>query len=134
MNKKVVQQRAEKTNKLVIANFQVRDTDRLISFHEAAKEVDRTLVMNLKQAYLLDLFKKSGVVAPRLDDDNIRIYVPRKDWGVFRDNRFSTKIQFEDYDKWGGNTSNMQMQSLHKIFERAKNRTFSVVISLNLKS
>ena len=72
----------------------------MISFHEAAKQVDRALVINPKQAYLLDLFKKSGVDAPRINDDHIRIYIPRKDWGVFRDDRFSKKIQFEDYDKW----------------------------------
>jgi ribonuclease J len=57
-------------------------------------------VINLKQAYLLELFKKSGITPLRIDDDHIRVYVPRKKWGVFRDDRFSEKIQLEDYKNW----------------------------------
>ena len=90
----------ERTENLVVVNFPIRDTDRMISFHEVAKATDRALVINLRQAYLLKLFEESGIPAPRIDDEHIRIYIPRKGWGVFRDERFPKKIQYEDYDRW----------------------------------
>jgi ribonuclease J len=98
--KEVAKERVEKTDGLVVANFPARDTDRMQSFFEVAKQTDRTLVINLKQAYLLELFSKSGLGTPRIDDEDIRIYIPRKKWGVYRDDRFSEKIQREDYDYW----------------------------------
>ncbi len=98
--KKVAQDRVQKTDGLIVANFPVRDTDRMQSFFEVAKQTDRALVINLKQAYLLELFRKSGIATPQIDDDHIRIYVPRKTWGVYKDDRFSEKIQREDYDYW----------------------------------
>jgi ribonuclease J len=98
--KKVAQDRVQKTDGLIVVNFPVRDTDRMQSFFEVAKQTDRALVINLKQAYLLELFRKSGIATPRIDDDHIRIYVPRKTWGVYKDDRFSEKIQREDYDYW----------------------------------
>ena len=36
----------------VIVNFPVRDLDRLLTFHNVAQAADRTLVVNLKQAYM----------------------------------------------------------------------------------
>lgn len=98
--KKVAHDRVQKTDGLIVANFPVRDTDRMQSFFEVAKQTDRALIINLKQAYLLELFRKSGIATPRIDDDHIRIYVPRKTWGVYKDDRFSEKIQREDYDYW----------------------------------
>jgi ribonuclease J len=98
--KEVAKKRVDKTDKLVIVNFPVRDTDRMQSFFQVAKQTDRSLVINLKQAYLLELFRNSGIDTPRIDDDHIRIYVPRKGWGVLKDDRFSEKIQREDYEYW----------------------------------
>jgi ribonuclease J len=70
------------------------------SFFQVAQQTDRALVINLKQAYLLELFKASGIATPRIDDDHIRVHIPRKTWGVWKDDRFSEKIQREDYDYW----------------------------------
>jgi ribonuclease J len=98
--KEVAKERVDKTDGLVVANFPVRDTDRMQSFFQVARQTDRALVINLKQAYLLELFRKSGIPTPRIDDEQIRIYVPRKTWGVYGDDRFSEKIQREDYDYW----------------------------------
>ena len=98
--KEVAKERVEKTNGLVVVNFPVRDTDRMQSFFQVAQQTDRALVINLKQAYLLELFRESGIATPRIDDDNIRIYIPRKTWGVYKDDRFSEKIQLQDYDYW----------------------------------
>ena len=98
--KEVAKERVDKTKGLVVANFPVRDTDRMQSFFQVAQQTDRALVINLKQAYLLELFRASGIGTPRIDDDHIRIYIPRKTWGVFEDDRFSEKIQLQDYDYW----------------------------------
>ena len=98
--KEVAKERVEKTNGLVVVNFPVRDTDRMQSFFQVAEQTDRALVINLKQAYLLELFRESGIGTPRIDDDHIRVYIPRKTWGVYKDDRFSEKIQLQDYDYW----------------------------------
>jgi ribonuclease J len=98
--KEVAKERAEKTNGLVVVNFPVRDTDRMQSFYQVAQQTDRALVINLKQAYLLELFRASGIATPKIDDDHLRVYIPRKTWGVYKDDRFSEKIQREDYDYW----------------------------------
>lgn len=58
--KEVAKERVEKTNGLVVVNFPVRDTDRMQSFFQVAQQTDRALVINLKQAYLLELFKEVG--------------------------------------------------------------------------
>jgi ribonuclease J len=50
--------------------------------------------------YLLELFKESAIGTPRIDEDDIRVYIPRKTWGVYKDDRFSEKIQLQDYDYW----------------------------------
>jgi len=92
--------KVDETNELVVVNFPVRDTDRMISFHEVAKQTGRSLVVNLKQAYLLDLFERSGIRAPRLSDEHIRVYIPRKSWGVYGDERFPDNIQLQDYARW----------------------------------
>ncbi|MEM2918857.1 MAG: MBL fold metallo-hydrolase [Candidatus Altiarchaeota archaeon] len=98
--KEKVLERVEKTKNLVVVNFPIRDTERMLSFHRVAKETNRALVINLKQAYLLKLFENSGISAPKIDDENIRIYIPRKGWGVFRDERFDDRIQQQDYEYW----------------------------------
>jgi ribonuclease J len=98
--KEVAKERVDKTKGLVVVNFPVRDTDRMQSFYQVAQQTDRALVITLKQAYLLELFRESGVTTPRIDDDHIRIYIPRKTWGVYNDDRFSEKIQLQDYDYW----------------------------------
>jgi hypothetical protein len=40
-----------------------------------------------------------GIATPSIDDDHVRMYIPRN-WGVCKDDRFSAKIQREDYDYW----------------------------------
>jgi ribonuclease J len=69
---------------LVIVNFPVRDLDRLLTFYNVAKDNDRTLVVNLKQAYLLKLFSGKGY--PELND--VGVYLPRRGWGLIADDSF----------------------------------------------
>jgi ribonuclease J len=98
--KAVAKERVDKTKGLAVVNFPIRDTDRMQSFYQVAQQTNRALVINLKQAYLLELFRQSGITTPRIDDDHLRVYIPRKTWGVYKDDRFSEKIQREDYDYW----------------------------------
>jgi len=94
-----------KTKGLVVCTYPTRDLDRLLSFYNATKESERDLVIDLKQAYLLKLFQDSDQwkgVFPRADDKRIKVYLPRKKWGlVGKDASYWTEKQLlEDYDKW----------------------------------
>ena len=86
--------------KIVVANWPVRDTDRMLSFYKASKENDRKLIISMKQAYLLDLLRAADADIPSIDDDHIRIHIPRKGWGIFNDERYPDYMQEQDYDKW----------------------------------
>ena len=94
---------------LVIVNFPIRDIDRLLTFYKVAKGTDRTLVVNLKQAYLLKLF--SGRDYPELED--VEVYIPKRGWGLIGTNSFvcydgewlcssdvDSNHKFSDYKKW----------------------------------
>jgi ribonuclease J len=94
-----------KAEKLVVCSFPTRDLDRLLSFYNAAKEAGRELVIDMKQAYLLKLFQTSEwwkKVYPAPDDRHIRIYIPRKTWGLLgKDLEYWTdKLLCEDYKEW----------------------------------
>ena len=89
-----------KTENLVIVNIQIRDIDRLNTFYLSAKDNNRLLTINLKQAYLLDLLEKNDVLAPRLNDRIIRIYLPRKTWGLICRDDYPENIKLQDYVTW----------------------------------
>jgi ribonuclease J len=93
------------TKNLVVISYPTRDLDRLLSFYNAAKETGRNLVIDLKQAYLLKLFQDSETcknMYPKIEDEVIQIYVPRKSWGlVDKDVEYWTEKQIlGDYDIW----------------------------------
>jgi hypothetical protein len=73
------------TESLVVCSYPTRDLDRLLSFYNAAKELGRDLVIDLKQAYILKLFQRSDnwrTIYPKPDDRKIKIYIPKKGWGL----------------------------------------------------
>ena len=113
--KEIAKERVDKTKGLVVVNFPVRDTDRMQSFFQVAQQTDRALVINLKQAYLLELFRASGIATPRVDDEHIRVYIPRKTWGVYKDDRFSEKIQREDYDYWAVSYTHLTLPTIYSV-------------------
>jgi ribonuclease J len=93
-------QASSKSKGLSICNWSVRDTDRMLSFLNAAKKLDRKLAISLKQAYLLDELEQIGVkLAPTLDDDSIELYASRKSWGLIGSG-CDGKLLNEDYDTW----------------------------------
>jgi len=74
-----------KTKNLVVTTFYGRDIDRIRNFYNVAKENDRKFVVSLKTAHLLNKLKddpKLNVPDP-LNDENIKIYVPRKKSGCY---------------------------------------------------
>ena len=93
------------TENLVICNYPPRDLDRLLSIYNAVKETSRYFVIDLKQAYLLKLFQNSEKwkgVYPSPNDKNIKIYIPRRGWGLIdKDINIWTKKQvLQDYLNW----------------------------------
>lgn len=93
------------TKNLVVCSYPTRDLDRLLSFYNAAVKCNRDLVIDLKQAYILKLFQTSESfkgIYPSPDDKRIKIYIPRKVWGlIVKDISYWTKKQLlADYDNW----------------------------------
>jgi len=83
---------------LAVCGYPMRDLDRLESLHLAARAADRTLVVDLKQAYLLDLFETHLPGAyPRLDE--VGIFVNRGSWGLI-DKGYPDEALAKDYDGW----------------------------------
>ena len=89
------------TPELAVVNFPARDTDRLISFLNVAKANGRKLAIESRIAYLLELLKgKDSIRVPSIDDENIRIYLMRKSWGLVDRHDYPEEIRKGDYDKW----------------------------------
>ena len=93
------------TENLVVCSYPTRDLDRLLSFYNAAKQSGRDLVIDLKQAYILKLFQSSDnwrTIYPKPDDNRIKIYIPKKGWGLIDKDRdyWGKKLLLEDYDNW----------------------------------
>jgi ribonuclease J len=94
-----------KSKGLTVCNWPVRDTDRMISFLKASKKVDKTLTVDLKQAYLVDQLREcecDEVALPEKDDENLAVYAMRKTWGVIGSD-WADRIIRADYDKWERN-------------------------------
>jgi ribonuclease J len=89
-----------KSRGLSVCNWPVRDTDRLISFLNAAKRMDKILTISLKQAYLIEqLSKCKDSIVPKLKDKNLALYAMRKDWGLIGTDCEKRLIR-ADYDVW----------------------------------
>jgi ribonuclease J len=95
----------DKTTQLAVCTYPPRDLDRILSFYKAARESGRDLVIDLKQAYLLGLFQASEKCKgeyPGPDDKHIKIYLPRKNWGLIDKDVgvWSQKQRDADYRVW----------------------------------
>jgi ribonuclease J len=85
---------------LIVADWPVRDTDRMLSFLNASKMLGRKLAISTRQAHLLNLLKEcKDSNIPSLDDENICVYNIRKGWGVIRKD-FPQRIKEMDYESW----------------------------------
>ena len=93
------------TKNLIVCGYPIRDLDRLQSFYLAAKNTGRYLAIEPKQAYLLKLFAESDNLKdlyPSPTDKNIKIYMPKGEWGLLdKDiNHYTRKLLDEDYKAW----------------------------------
>ena len=93
------------TKGLVMCGYPVRDLDRLLSFYNAAKATNRDLVIDMKQAYLLELFDQSENLKgkyPSPTDKNIKIYIQRGSWSLIDKDleKFSKAQLSADYAMW----------------------------------
>jgi ribonuclease J len=93
------------TKNLVVCSYPTRDLDRLLSFYNAAVQAGRDLVIDLKQAYILKLFQtseSSGKIYPKPTDKRIKIYIPKKKWGLIDKDiaKWGKKLLLEDYFSW----------------------------------
>lgn len=88
---------------LAVCSYPVRDLDRFKSIYRAAVGAGRDMVIDLKQAYLLRLFRDAKIAAyPAHDDKRIRVFVPRKSWGLYGRpaGEWPKKLVDEDYAAW----------------------------------
>jgi len=86
---------------LSVCNWPIRDTDRMMSFFNTAKKLNKKLAISLRQAYLLSQLSACDEVACALDlaDDNLELYATRKSWGLIGSD-WEGKLIREDYEKW----------------------------------
>lgn len=83
---------------LVVAAYPPRDLDRIESFYRAAKRSGRRLVLDARQAFLLDLF--GGELGyPKTTWKNIGIHMPPKAGGAI-DGALPQEVWDKDYFKW----------------------------------
>jgi len=91
---------SSKARGLTVCSWPVRDTDRMLSFLNAAKRMGKRLAISTKQAYLLDRLKECGAEeVPSLDDPSIDVYAMRKDWGMIGTD-CDQRLLYADYEKW----------------------------------
>lgn len=81
------------TNGLAIANYSLRDIDRFRSFYISSKENGRKLLINTKQAYLLQILQKdSRLDIPPLNDKHIEVYKrPKKRYFYWENEIFNNE-------------------------------------------
>ncbi len=77
------------TNRLVFADFNFKDVDRLNTFYKIAQENDRKLVVKMNDAYFLKyLSKDKHLDVPDIDDEHIIIYLPKQGSGTYSDSDY----------------------------------------------
>jgi ribonuclease J len=91
------------SGKHIFASFPVRDTYRLLSFYEAAKDAGRKLAINFRQAYLLDIldenkFLESGKDIIPSHDDGLAIYLKKREYCLIGEDA-DPEEKARDYDK-----------------------------------
>ncbi len=92
----------------VFVAYPQRDLDRLETFLRVARKIGRKLCLSLKQAYLLDMVDATASKAldtpiPRTDDPDVRIYIPRKSWGLVGNDALrgtQPDLVAQDYQTW----------------------------------
>ena len=77
------------TDRLVLADFNFKDVDRLRTFYKIAQENGRKLVVKMNDAYFLKyLSKDAHLDVPDIDDEHIIIYLPKRGGGTYSDSDY----------------------------------------------
>jgi ribonuclease J len=80
------------TDRLVFADFNFKDVDRLRTFYNIACENGRKLVVKLNDAYFLKyLSEDPQLKVPKIDDEHIIIYLPKRGSGTYSDSDYKGK-------------------------------------------
>ena len=82
---------------LVVANFPQKDVDRMLTFYKAAIENDRKLVINLKQALLLECLKHVGF---KVKFKDLLVYAEPKKNGWIAEEGIPFSEKLKDYFNW----------------------------------
>ena len=101
------------SNGLIVVNYPIRDLDRLVTFYNIAKDSNKDLVVNLKQAFLIELFEKISNY-PKLKE--VSIYIDRKGWGL-TSNEFYVFLEDVGWIK-GSEVEQRHVEADYKIWER----------------
>lgn len=91
------------TSRLILADFNFKDVDRLRTFLNIARENDRKLVVKLNDAYFLKYLSKDPQLnIPNFDDKDIIIYVPKQGSGMYQktDYRSMDKEFLDSVNAW----------------------------------
>jgi len=88
------------SKRLVFTDFNFKDVDRMRTFYNIAKENDRKFVVKLNDAYFLKYLSQDPKLnVPKLDDENIVIYLPKKGTGTYSNSDYKyNEIQFIDME------------------------------------
>ncbi len=82
----------EKKEKLVVADFNFKDVDRMRTFYSIAKKTGRKLAVTLGDAFLLKyLAKDPKLHIPPPDDPDIVVIVPKRGSGQYRSEDYGTE-------------------------------------------
>ena len=77
------------TDRLVFADFNFKDVDRLRTFYNIAKENGRKFVVKLNDAYFLKyLSQDKHLDVPNMDDEGIIIYLPKRGSGTYSESDY----------------------------------------------
>jgi len=80
------------TNRLILADFNFKDVDRLRTFLKVGKENNRKLVVKLSDAYFLKYLSRDPKLnIPNFDNEDIIIYIPKKGSGLYQDSDYGKK-------------------------------------------
>jgi len=80
------------TDRLVFADFNFKDVDRLRTFYDIAQANGRKLVVKLNDAYFLKhLSQDPQLNVPPIDDEHIIIYLPKRGSGTYVESDYKGK-------------------------------------------
>jgi len=86
------------SDRLIFADFNFKDVDRMRTFYNIAKENGRKFVVKLNDAYFLKYLSQDPKLnVPKLDDEDIVIYLPKKGSGTYSESDYKgAEKQFID--------------------------------------